>query len=207
GSGPIKGFATTLMIGIATSLFTAIFISRLLIEAHISKKGGRLNFNTPMTKNLFTNLNFDFLGKRKIAYIVSSILLLIGLVSLFTNGLQQRVGFIAGRSYQIRFEQAVSPTELAADLAAEFGKGTNVKTFGNANQVKVTTPYKVDEEGVEVDLEIQTKLFNALQKYFPDGATFEDFEVGSTNRDIGIMEAVKVGPTIADDIKKNAVRS
>ena len=205
GSGPIKGFATTLMIGIVTSLFTAIFISRLFIDAYISKKGRRLNFNTPMTKNLFTNMNFDFLGGRKIAFVISGALMAIGLFSLLTTGLQQGVDFIGGRSYQIRFEKAVNPSELAVDLTAEFGNGTNVKTFGSANQIKLTTPYKVEEEGIEVDTEIQTKLFNALQKYFPDGATFEDFKVGSTNRDIGIMQSVKVGPTIADDIKKNAV--
>lgn len=205
GSGPIKGFATTLMIGIVTSLFTAIFISRLFIDAYISKKGRRLNFSTPLTKNLFTHLNFDFLGGRKIAFIISGSLLAIGIFSLLTTGLQQGVDFIGGRSYQIRFEKAVNPSELTMDLTAEFGNGTQVKTFGSANQIKLTTPYKVDEEGIEVDTEIQTKLFDALQKYFPDGATFEDFKVGSTNRDIGIMQSIKVGPTIADDIKKNAV--
>ncbi len=205
GSGPIKGFATTLMIGIITSLFTAIFITRLYIDHHTTVKGKRLKFTTALTKNLFTNLQFDFLSKRKIAYVVSGILILIGVVSLFTTGLQQGVDFIGGRSYQIRFAKAVNPSEMGVDLTAEFGNGTNVKTFGDANQVKVTTPYRVDEEGVEVDTEIQTKLYEALQKYLPDGSTFEDFRVGSSNSDIGIMQAVKVGPTIADDIKKNAL--
>ncbi|NDV16287.1 protein translocase subunit SecDF [Muricauda sp. TY007] len=204
GSGPIKGFATTLMIGIVTSLFTAIFVTRLMIEAYTSKKGRRLDFSTGITRNLFTNLHINFLSKRKIAYIVSGILLAVSTFSLLTNGLNQGVDFIGGRSYQIRFEKAVSPSEIASELNTVFGSGTNVKTFGDANQIKVTTPYKVDEEGVEVDTEIQNMLYTTLQKYLPDGTSFDDFTVGASEKSIGILQSVKVGPTIADDIKKNA---
>jgi len=204
GSGPIKGFATTLLIGIVTSLFTAIFVTRLMIEAYTAKKGRRLDFFTAITKNLFSNLHIDFLSKRKIAYIVSGILLVVSTFSLFTNGLQQGVDFIGGRSYQIRFEKAVNPSEIASELNEVFGSGTNVKTFGDANQIKITTPYKVDEEGVEIDNEIQDMLYTTLQKYLPDGTSFEDFTVGASEKSIGILQSVKVGPTIADDIKKNA---
>ncbi|WP_343485617.1 protein translocase subunit SecDF [Allomuricauda sp. d1] len=205
GSGPIKGFATTLLIGIVTSLFTAIFITRLLVDWYISKKGRSLDFSTAMTKNLFTNMNINFLGKRKIAYVISAILVGVGAFSLFTKGLQQGVDFVGGRSYQIRFEKAVNPSEIASELNDVFGSGTNVKTFGEANQIKVTTPYKVDVEGIEVDNEIQNKLYTSLQKYLPDGTSFEDFTVGASEKSIGILQSVKVGPTIADDIKKNAV--
>ncbi len=205
GSGPIKGFATTLLIGIATSLFTAIFITRLLVDWYISKKGRSLDFTTSLTKNLFTNMSINFLGKRKIAYVISAILVGVGAFSLFTKGLQQGVDFVGGRSYQIRFERAVNPSEIASDLNTVFGSGTNVKTFGEANQIKVTTPYKVDVEGIEVDNEIQNKLFTSLQKHLPDGTTFEDFTVGASEKSIGILQSIKVGPTIADDIKKNAV--
>jgi len=204
GSGPIKGFATTLLIGIVTSLFTAIFITRLLVDRYISKKGRNLDFSTALTKNLFKNMNIDFLGKRKVAYVVSTILVGVGVFSLFTNGLQQGVDFVGGRSYQIRFEKAVNPSEIASELNAIFGSGTNVKTFGEANQIKVTTPYKVDVEGIEVDNEIQDKLYTTLQKYLPDGISFEDFTVGASEKPIGILQSVKVGPTIADDIKNNA---
>ncbi len=204
GSGPIKGFATTLMIGIVTSLFTAIFVTRLMIDSYTSKKGRRLDFSTAITKNLFTNLNIDFLSKRKIAYVVSIILVTVSVFSLFTNGLQQGVDFIGGRSYQIRFEKAVNPSEIASELNTVFGSGTNVKTFGDANQIKVTTPYKVEEESVEVDTEIQNKLYTTLQNYLPDGTSFEEFTVGASDKSIGILQSVKVGPTIADDIKKNA---
>ncbi len=204
GSGPIKGFATTLLIGIVTSLFTAIFITRLLVDWYLGGKGRRLDFSTPVTKGLFKNININFLAKRKIAYIISSILVAIGLFSLLTQGLQQGVDFVGGRSYTVRFEKMVNPSEIASELNAVFGSGTNVKTFGEANQIKITTPYKVDVEGIEVDNEIQDKLYTSLQKYLPDGVKFEDFVIGSGEKSIGILQSVKVGPTIADDIKKNA---
>lgn len=205
GSGPIKGFATTLLIGIATSLFTAIFITRILIEGYLSAKGRSLKFATSATANLLANVNFGFLKARKTAYIISSVLVIGSLASLFTTGLQQGVDFIGGRTYQIRFENEVSPSEISAVLADKLGNGTNVKTFGSANQIKVTTPYKVDVEGIEVDQEIQSILFEALQPYFPAGFSPEDFIVGSEDKTVGILQSVKVGPTIADDIKNNAV--
>ncbi|MEN1783950.1 MAG: protein translocase subunit SecDF [Bacteroidota bacterium] len=204
GSGPIKGFATTLLIGIITSLFTAIFITRLLVDWYIAKKGRDLAFSTPITKTLFTNLSVNFLGKRKIAYIISLILVGVGTFSLFTTGLQQGVDFIGGRSYQIRFEKQVNPSQIASELNDVFGSGTKVKTFGEANQIKVTTPYKVDVEGIEVDQEIQEKLYGALTPYLPEATSFEDFTVGASEKSIGILQSTKVGPTIADDIKQNA---
>ena len=205
GTGPIKGFATTLIIGILTSLFTAIFVTRLLIEWYLSSKDRRLEFSTGLTKNLFKNININFLSKRKIAYILSSALVLIGLYSLFFGpGLQQGVDFLGGRSYQVRFEEPVNPSEMASELNVVFGSGTSVKTYGSDNQVMITTPYKVDVEGIEVDAEIQDKLFTTLQKYLPDGTTYNDFTVANDDKAIGIMSSKKVGPTIADDIKNNA---
>jgi len=204
GSGPIKGFATTLIIGILTSLFTAIFITRLLVDWYISGKGRSLTFSTAITKNLFTNLNIDFLKKRKISYIISSIIVIGGLASLFTQGLDQGVDFVGGRNYQIRFVNPVSPTEITSELTAVLGSAS-AKTFGDANQIMVTTKYKVDVQGTEVDDEILGILYTSLQKYLPDGASYEEFIPGGRNDAIGIMKYRKVGPTIADDIKKNAV--
>ncbi|WP_282179291.1 protein translocase subunit SecDF [Maribacter stanieri] len=206
GSGPIKGFATTLLIGIITSLFTAIFITRLLVDWYIGGKGRSLDFSTAITKNLFKGINIDFLVKRKIAYVLSGILVAVGLFSLlFGPGLQKGVDFIGGRSYTVRFEQAVNPSEIASELNTVFGSGTNVKTYGESNQVKITTPYKVDVEGIEVDTEIQDKLYASLQKYLPDGISKEAFKLGGVDADaVGILASVKVGPTIADDIQKNA---
>jgi SecD/SecF fusion protein len=205
GSGPIKGFATTLIIGILTSLFTAIFVTRLLINWYLSAQERRLDFYTGLTKNIFKNVDINFLSKRKIAYVLSSVLVSIGLYSLFFGpGLQQGVDFVGGRSYQVRFAQPVSASELASELNVVFGSGTSVKTFGEDNQVKITTPYKVDVEGIEVDIEIQNKLYSTLQKYLPDGTSFDDFTIASDEKTVGIMQSVKVGPTIADDIKNNA---
>ena len=206
GSGPIKGFATTLIIGILTSLFTAIFVTRLLVDWYLSGKGRSLDFSTALTKNLFTGTKIKFLSKRTIAFIISGVAVAAGLFSLFAGpGLQQGVDFIGGRSYQVRFEKQVNSSEIASELNDVFGSGTNVKRFGEANQIKITTPYKVDVEGTEVDKEIQGKLFTALQKYLPDGMTKDNFVIGSDEKTVGIMQSSKVGPTIADDIKKNAL--
>ncbi len=204
GSGPIKGFATTLIIGILTSLFTAIFVTRLLIDWYSAKRGRSLQFSTRLTKNLFTNMGIHFLQKRKIAYILSALMLTIGVISLFTQGLDQGVDFVGGRNYQIRFVNPVNPSEITNELTDALGSAS-AKTYGEANQIMVTTKYKVDVQGTEVDEEIARILFTTLQKYFPDGTTYEDFVPGGTNDEIGVLKYRKVGPTIADDIKKNAV--
>lgn len=204
GSGPIKGFATTLIIGILTSLFTAIFITRLLVDWYCSGKGRSLDFSTAITKNLFKNMDIRFLSKRKVAYILSFVLVAVGVFSLSTRGLDQGVDFVGGRNYQVRFVDPVNPTEITSELTEVFGSAS-AKTFGDANQIMVSTKYKVDVQGTEVDDEILNTLFTALQKYLPDGTTYEDFIPGGTNGDVGVLKYRKVGPTIADDIKQNAV--
>ena len=202
GSGPIKGFATTLLIGIATSLFTAIFITRMLVDARISK-GKSLDFSTTLTKNLFSNLKISFLQKRKFAYMFSLSLLSIGIFSLFTNGLNQGVDFVGGRSYTVRFESNINQSQIQSDLIAVLGNA-EAKTFGSDNQLKITTNYKVDVEGSEVDSEIQQIMFSALKKHLPNGLIYDDFVNGSDEKQVGIMSSIKVGPTIADDIKTNS---
>src|SRR5690606_10653573 len=201
GSGPIKGFATTLLIGIGTSLFTAIFITRLLVDWYINKKKN-LDFATPVTKNLFKNVNVEFLKKRKPAYILSAVLLAVSLGSLFTNGLDQGVDFVGGRTYQVRFAQEVNPTEVANALSDVFGSA-EAKTFGTVNQLKITTKYKVNETGTEVDEEMRESLYNALQPHF-NGVSYEDFISDDTNKEVGLMKYYKVSPTIADDIKQSS---
>ena len=202
GTGPIKGFATTLLIGIGTSLFTAIFITRILVDSR-NEKGKDVSFSTKATKGLFSNIKISFLQRRKVAYLVSSILIVISLASLSFQGLNQGVDFVGGRSYTVRFDESVNPTEIGAVLSNEFGSA-EAKTFGEDNQLKITTKYKVDVEGLAVDEEIQNKLFDALQSYLPDGTTYQSFVNGSSEKQIGIMSSIKVGPTIADDIKKNS---
>jgi len=202
GTGPIKGFATTLLIGIGTSLFTAIFITRILVDSR-NEKGKGVSFSTKITKGLLSEINISFLQRRKIAYIVSSMLILISLISLTFQGLNQGVDFVGGRSYTVRFVNAVNPSEISSVLNSEFGSA-EVKTFGEQNQLKITTKYKVDIEGVDVDEEIHEKLYSSLQPYLPKGTSYENFVKGSSAKTVGIMSSIKVGPTIADDIKNNS---
>ncbi len=201
GSGPIKGFATTLLIGIGTSLFTAIFITRLLIDWY-ANKGGQLDFSTAVTKKLFRNINIEFLQKRKIAYIISGAFIVLSLGSLFTNSLDQGVDFVGGRTYQVRFAQDVSATEITDVLSKpEVFGSADAKTFGDANQLKITTKYQVNETGAEVDEAIRRSLFDALQPHL-EGLSYEDFISDSDTKTVGLMKYYKVSPTIADDIKK-----
>ncbi|WP_179315612.1 protein translocase subunit SecDF [Winogradskyella undariae] len=203
GTGPIKGFATTLIIGILTSLFTAIFITRLLVDWY-ANRGGKLDFSTGLTKNLFKNLNVQFLKKRKIAYIISGALILASLGSLFTTGLDQGIDFVGGRTYQVRFDRDMSVEEVKADLHEVF-ESAEVKTIGGQNQLKISTKYKVEDSSTEADEEVQSMLFETLRKYLPDGMTYDEFLDGSGDKKIGKMLSSKVSPTIADDIKKSSI--
>jgi SecD/SecF fusion protein len=203
GTGPIKGFATTLMLGIVTSLFTAVFITRMLLDWYTSKND--LTFNTNITKNWFKNISIDFLKKRKIAYIISGIIIAGGLFSLLTNSLNYGVDFVGGRSYIVKFAEPVNPTEVAGTLKGAFGDAPEVKTYGEDSQLKITTKYRIDEEGNEIDNEVRNKLFIGLQSYLPDGTTLDQFKVDyKGERTVGIESKMKVEPTIADDIKAAA---
>ncbi|SRX74537.1 protein translocase subunit SecDF [Aequorivita antarctica] len=202
GTGPIQGFATTLLIGIATSLFTAIFITRLFIDSY-TKNGKPLPCSTSVTKDLFKNVSIQFLRKRKIAYVISGILILISVTSLFTIGLNQGVDFVGGRTYTVRFEKDVNSQEIQSNLIKTFGSA-EAKTYGGDNQLKITTKYKVDETGTEVDEEIEHMLFETVKKDMPADMTYEKFVGDQTGKTIGRMEYYKVSPTIADDIKKDS---
>ncbi|MCK8523898.1 protein translocase subunit SecDF [Aquimarina sp. D1M17] len=202
GTGPIKGFATTLLIGILTSLFTAIFVTRLFIDGY-GKNGKELAFSTGATKNLFKNVNINFLKKRKIAYVISGIIILAGVGSLFTNSLDYGVDFVGGRNYTVRFAKDVVPSTVEKDLVAVF-ESAQAKTLGANNQLKITTKYKVNETGEAVDQEISNKLFEALKPYLTEGLTYDEFANGDEDKQVGIMRSMKVGPTIADDIKQAA---
>ena len=203
GTGPVKGFASTLMIGIATSLFTAIFITRILIDAY-SGKGQTLTFNTGITKQWFTKINIDFLKKRKMSYAISAVILALGIGSLLTNGLNYGVDFVGGRSYVVRFDQVVNSTEVAESLKKVFESSPEVKTYGASNQLKITTKYRIDEEGQQVDEQVQTALFEGVKAFLPEGTTLDEFNGGFDGQKIGVFNAIKVEPTIADDIKSAA---
>ena len=166
GTGPIKGFATTLLIGIITSLFTAIFITRILIEWYMGKSKS-LYFSTGITKGLFKNMSIDFLKKTKITYFISASLIIAGLASIFTVGLDQGIDFVGGRTYTVRFAQDVNADEVREETKKFFNSPAEVKTIGSESQLRISTKYKFDESSAEVDEEVQEKLFNSLVKFLP----------------------------------------
>ena len=199
GTGPIKGFATTLMIGIATSFFTAIFISRLIFERMLKKNDAKLSFSTKFTEHLFENLHIKFLEKRRLFFIISGTLLLISVGSLVTRGLKQGIDFTGGRSFVVRFDSPVSSVDIQKVLAKEFkGATVEVKTFGESDQVRITTNYMIGIDNTEVDNDVEQKLYEGLKSFIGDNVTKEQFL--SQYR----MSSQKVGPTIATDIKTKA---
>jgi len=200
GSGPIKGFATTLMIGIITTIFTAVFITRLLIDRYVAK-GKDLSFSTSITKNLLANVNVDFLSKRKLWYAISGILILISLGSMFTRGFDQGIDFVGGRSYQVRFKNPVETQKVASLLKKSLGS-VEVKTFGAANQVRISTKYKYNDESTQTDNEIQEILYKDLQPVMGEQISYDEFMSGEG---LGVMKSDKTGPSIAEDIKSSAV--
>jgi SecD/SecF fusion protein len=201
GTGPIKGFATTLLIGIITSLFTAIFISRLLIDWDLNR-GGKLQFSTKLTKGLLSSIKIEFLKKRRMAYLLSATIISAGLFSLFTTGLDQGIDFVGGRTYTVRFDKDMN-TEDVKIAVNEVFNSAEVKTIGSANQLKISTKYKVNENSAEVDSEVQEKLYTALVPFLPDGTTYKKFIDAENN--VGKMYSGKVSPTIADDIKRSSL--
>jgi len=156
-----------------------------------------------VTKNLFRNMKINFLKKRKVAYIISGIIIIAGVGSLFTNSLDYGVDFVGGRTYTVRFAKDVVPSAVEKDLVAVF-ESAQAKTLGAKNQLKITTKYKVNETGEEVDSEISNKLYEALKPNLPEGLSYDQFSNGDDDKQVGIMRSMKVGPTIADDIKQAA---
>lgn len=205
GSGPIQGFATTLIIGIISSLFSAIFISRLIFNFYLSKNK-IIPFGNKITNNTFANASYNFLGMRKTAYIISSVIIIVGVASLAMRGLNFGVDFSGGRTYTIRFDQPVTPNDLRNVLEGAFDQEPEVKTFGPSSQVKITTKYLIDDTNPSVDSIIQAKLYESLKPFYQDqNISYADF-VADTESDklIGILSSQKVGPTIADDIRNRA---
>ncbi|WP_267405366.1 MULTISPECIES: protein translocase subunit SecD [unclassified Chryseobacterium] len=205
GTGPIKGFALTLLIGAVMTLFTSILLSRVMIF-HRLEKGKGLSVWTAPTKNLFRNTWIDFIGKRKYAYIISAVLTLVCIGSIFTHGFKYGIDFTGGRNYVVRFDKDVNAEDVEANLIKMFqtedGKNSSVeaKTFGNDRQLKISTDYLIDDESLKADQTVEQKLFEGLKTQLPAGITIQDFK--SADKDhAGIISSEKVGPTVADDIK------
>ena len=203
GSGPVQGFATTLIIGILTSVLTSVFITRIMFDDRVTK-GKNITFDNKLTRNFLQNTHVDFLGKRKIAYIVSSVIIVISLVSIFTKGFTYGVDFTGGRTYVVRFDQPVTAEDVRAAAIEEFDGAVEVKQFGGESQMKITTQYLVENESSEADAEVESKLYNALKSFFTTELTFAEFTSTLDNPN-GIISSDKVGPTIANDITRNAI--
>ena len=202
GSGPVQGFATTLIIGIITSVLTSIFITRIIFDDRIVK-GKNITFDSKFTRNFLQNTHVDFIGKKKIAYLVSGALIVISLVSIFTKGFTYGVDFTGGRTYVVRFDTNVTAEEVRAAALEEFDGAVEVKQFGGDSQMKITTQYLVENESTEADAEVENKLYNSLKGFFATDLTFEEFTSTLDNPN-GIISSDKVGPTIANDITRDA---
>lgn len=207
GSGPIQGFAVTLCIGILTSLFSSIFISRLVFEAMLNSKKGqkRITFYNKLTEHFLENPKVNFVGTHKGQFIAAIAMILIAVGSLAFKGLDYGIDFSGGRTYVVRFDQDVNPVDVRHELQKEFGTAPEVKTFGPAYQVKITTDYKVKEDSEEVKREVIEKLHKGTKNFFTDkNITVEQFE-STMKSPLGIISSEIVGPTMAEDIQRSAV--
>ncbi len=204
GTGPIKGFATTLIIGLICSFFTAVYLSRLFF-LWFSKTDAynKLTFSTGISRKLFVNPGINFLGQRKASFTAVAIIAAIVVVSLFVRGLNQGIDFSGGRNYIVKFEQPVSTVELQQVLSQQFpGASTSVITIESSNQVRVSTNYKINDENADTEREITGKLYEALKPYLRDGMTAAEFS--TTDASQGIVSSQKVGPSVADDMRTDA---
>lgn len=205
GSGPIQGFATTLIIGILTSLFTSIFFSRTIIEAILNRKK-EITFYHEFSKNFLKNVKFKFVDNRKYAYIISITITVIGIVSLLTRGLEPGVDFAGGRTYVVRFDQPVNTQQVAQALKLQFvdasGKASSpeVTTFGPNSQVKITTKFMIDEKGTEVDSIVDNRVYQGVKGFYKTPISTEVFFADDDNKVVGKLSSQKVDPTISDDL-------
>lgn len=198
GSGPVQGFATTLIIGILSSLFTAIFISRIIFERRLSK-GKELVFGNKFTNNTFANAKYDFLSAKKICYIISGSLIGVMIISFCTLGLNPGIDFTGGRNYVVLFDQDVDASAASEAIANEFEGTPQVKTFGSNNQLRITVNYKVDDNSSEAEAECNQKLFTALKGFYKSDVTYKDFAEPVVN-EAGIQSYQKVQSTIAKEL-------
>jgi len=205
GTGPIQGFAVTLLIGLIMTFFTSVLMSRVMIFSRL-EKGKSLSVWTPMTKNLFRNIWVDFIAKRKVMYVISAVLVAVSIGSIATNGFKYGIDFTGGRSFVVKFDKTVDVEAVKGNLSQVFknekgeSSSIDIKTFGNDQQLKITTDYKIGDESLKADQEIDQKLYQGLKNQLPANLTFEEFKSAAENP-IGIVSSTKVGPTVADDIK------
>jgi SecD/SecF fusion protein len=218
GTGPIKGFAVTYMIGIISSFLTAVFITRLLLDDYCKKENAKeLSFTTKLMENFLQNIHFDFVNARKWAYCISGAVIIFAVLGLephIFGKLNLGIDFSGGRNYVVRFDQNINTQDVRSSLEDVFKAtleegetfGLNVITFGNdANQVRISTNYRIQEETAEADEQIEALLYQGCKPFLSENISFEDFASTDKNAEVGIMSSQKVGPAIADDITTSAI--
>ena len=200
GTGPIRGFATTMIIGLFASFLTAVFLTRMVYEALLAKdKLKNVTFVTSITKDLLTNPKINFLGARKTGYLIPAGIVLLGAISMMTIGLNNGIDFTGGRNYIVRFAQDVKTDEVRNMLDEKLDGAVSVITIGTPDQVRVSTNYKIDDADPAVDQEIESLLFEGVKPLLPEGTTLDQFTTTY------IQSSQKVGPSMADDIKNSAI--
>ena len=200
GTGPIRGFATTLIIGLVASFVTAVFLTRIVYEGLLAKgKLQHITFTTSFTKDLLVDPKINFLGKRKVGYLIPVLFILLGAVALFTVGLNNGIDFTGGRNYIVRFDEPVKTSEVKSLLDPQLDGAVSVITIGTQDQVRISTNYKIADANPDVDAEIEDKLYEGLKPLLPQGTTLEQFSSDY------IQSSQKVGPSMADDIKNAAI--
>ena len=204
GSGPVQGFATTLIIGIITSVITSIFITRIIFDDRVTK-GKSVSFENDMTKDFLKHTKVDFLSKKKFSYTFSGILIVIAILSISIKGFTYGVDFTGGRTYVVRFDKPVTAEQVREATENTFNESVEVKQFGGESQMKITTKYKVENESTEVDAEIESMLYQALKGLFADTDMTLDEFTSTLDNPNGIISSDKVGPTIANDMKRSAI--
>jgi SecD/SecF fusion protein len=201
GTGPIRGFATTMIIGLAASFLTAVFLTRLVYEYLIAKDKLKSNvtFSTSISKNFLANPSFDFLGNRKIGYLIPTVIIALGVVSMMTIGLNNGIDFTGGRNYVVRFDQNVRTEDVRSALEPQFDGAVSVITIGAQNQVRISTNFKIADNSEGVGEEIERLMYEGLKGFLSASTTFEQFT------DSYIIQSQKVGPSMAEDIKRAAL--
>ena len=220
GTGPIKGFAVTYMIGIISSFLTAVFVCRLLLEAYAKRENAKeLNFTTKLMQNFLQNTKVNFIGGRKVTYIISGVIVVLGALALnphFFGKLNLGIDFSGGRNYVVRFAQDVNTEEVNASLdnvfmaaKAELGDeenfALNVITIGDANQVRISTNFLINDNSENAEENIETLLYEGCKPFLPENVTLDEFKSTEINPEVGIMQSQKVGPAVADDITQSAI--
>ncbi|HOU81637.1 MAG TPA: protein translocase subunit SecDF [Bacteroidales bacterium] len=206
GMGPVQGFATTLVIGILTSMFTALFVTRLFVEILLDK-GKNISFYHKFSQKFLANTKIDFIGKYKIFFSITGILFLAFIISLSTRGLQFGIDYTGGRTYVVRFDQPVQATDVQSALFDVLNETPEVKIYGNSNQVRIVTKYLLNDTSKTAGINVEKAIYEGVKGFYKDPISYEEFSTDNPNKVLGIMSSQNVGPTVAKDIQRSGIIS